>query len=205
MANEIHNYPISTALIGDLDYYDTDRWNGLAYESAKIQGVDLKNELKTFLAKDKGSLFDLTTQIAPAINTPTAMQLNSYDSFSTGVTVVNDSLGNPTEITVAKTGVYDLQFSAQIERGSGGSAKQISIWLRKMGVDIANSNTHLTVVANSGRLVAAWNFLVDLTAGQNVQLMYSVADISIELKYQTNDLLVPHPATPSVIVTMTEI
>lgn len=205
MANEIHNYPISTALIGDLDYYDTDRWNGTAYESAKIQGVNLKNEIKTFLAKDKGAFYDTVTQIAPAINTPVAMKLNTSEAFNTGVTVVNDGLSNPTEITVAKTGVYNLQFSAQIERGSGGSAKQISIWLRKMGVDIANSNTHLTVVSNSGRLVAAWNFLVDLTAGENVQIMYSVSDISIELKYQTNDLLVPHPATPSVIVTMTEI
>jgi hypothetical protein len=205
MANEIHNYPISTALIGDLDYYDTDRWNGLAYESAKIQGVDLKNEIKTFLAKDRAQFVDTTTQSVLAINTPTAMQFNTADALNLGVTVVNDPLFNPTLITVAKTGVYNLQFSAQIERGSGGSAKQISIWLSKMGADLPETNTHLTVVANSGKLVAAWNWLVDLTAGDHIQIMYSVSDSSIQLVYQSPDISVPHPATPSVILTMVEV
>lgn len=205
MANEIHNYPISTALIGDLDYYDTDRWNGLAYESAKIQGVDLKNEIKTFLAKDRGQFIDLTTQSVIAINTPTAMQFNTADALNSGVTVVYDGLGYPTQITVAKTAVYNLQFSAQIERGSGGSPAQISIWLSKMGADLPDTNTHLTVVSNSGKLVASWNFLVDLVAGEFVQLMYSVSDSSIQLLYSPNDISVPHPATPSTILTMVEI
>jgi len=205
MANEIHNYPISTALIGDLDYYDTDRWNGLAYESAKIQGVDLKNEIKTFLAKDRGQFYDSTTQSVVAINTPTAIKLNNSDALNLGVTVVNDPLFNPTLITVAKTGVYNLQFSAQIERGSGGAAKQVSIWLSKMGADLPETNTHLTVVANSGKLVGAWNWLVDLTAGDFVQIMYAVSDSSIQLVASANDIIVPHPATPSVIVTMVEV
>lgn len=205
MANEIHNYPISTALIGDLDYYDTDRWNGLAYESAKIQGVDLKNEIKTFLTKDRGQFYDVNNQSVVAINTPTAMRLNNSDALNLGVTVVPDIFATPNLITVAKTGVYNLQFSAQIERGSGGSPKQISIWLRKMGADLPETNTHLTVVANSGKLVGAWNWLVDLTAGEHVEIMYSVSDISIQLVAQANDIIVPHPATPSVIVTMIEV
>ena len=111
MANEIHNYPISTALIGDLDYYDTDRWNGLAYESAKIQGVDLKNEIKTFLAKDRGQFYDANNQSVLAINTPTAMRLNNSDALNLGITVVPDIFATPNLITVAKTGVYNLQFS----------------------------------------------------------------------------------------------
>jgi hypothetical protein len=205
MANEIHNYPISTALIGDLDYYDTDRWNGLAYESAKIQGVDLKNEIKTFLAKDRGQFYDSTNQSVLAINTPTAMKLNNSDALNLGVTVVADILGVPNLITVAKTGVYNLQFSAQIERSSGGSPKQISIWLRKMGADLPETNTHLTAVANNGKFVGAWNWLVDLTAGEHVEIMYAVSDSSIQLVAQANDIIVPHPATPSVIVTMIEV
>jgi hypothetical protein len=205
MANEIHNYPISTALIGDLDYYDTDRWNGSAYETAKIQGVDLKNEIKTFLAKDRGQFVDLTTQSVLAINTPTAMQFNTADALNTGVAVLNDAFLKPTIIKVGKSAVFNVQFSAQIERGSGGSARQISIWLSKNGADLPDTNTHLTVVANSGKLVAAWNWLVDLTAGEHVQIMYAVSDSSIQLVAQANDIIVPHPATPSVILTMVEI
>jgi hypothetical protein len=35
--------------------------------------------------------------------------------------------------------------------------------------------------------------------------MWSVEDIDIELLYEAENLLVPHPATPSVILTITEV
>jgi hypothetical protein len=42
MANEIHNYPLQIYALGDLDFMDVDFFNGVAYDSAKILGRDIK-------------------------------------------------------------------------------------------------------------------------------------------------------------------
>jgi hypothetical protein len=153
-----------------------------------------------------GSFYDTTIQIANGVDTVDAIQLNSTDSSATnGISIVNDTFGNPTEITVTKTSTYNIQFSAQLNRIGGGALRQTSIWLRKNGVDVPNTNTHISVQTNSNKVVAAWNFVISLNAGDNVQLMWSVQDIDIELLYEPQNLLVPHPATPSVILTITEV
>lgn len=47
MANEIHNYPLEIYTIGNNDYLDVDYWNGVGYDSSKIQGLNLRSSLKT--------------------------------------------------------------------------------------------------------------------------------------------------------------
>ena len=149
-----------------------------------------------------GSFYDTTTQTA-VINTPTPMKLNTTD-FVNGFSVQNDLLGNKTRITANRNGRYNLQFSAQIERLTGGSAKQIDIWIRINDIDVPSSNTAITLVSNSGKVVAAWNWFLSLNSTQYVQIMWAVND-SIDLLYVPADLTIPHPATPSVIATIVEV
>jgi hypothetical protein len=175
----------------------------------KLLGVDASGnvvETTSIAARNYGSFYDTTLQIASGVNTVDAMKLNSTDSSATnGISIVNDTFGNPTKITVTKTSTYNIQFSAQLNRIGGGALRQTSIWLRKNGVDVPNTNTHISVQTNSNKVVAAWNFVISLNAGDNVQLMWSVQDIDIELLYEPQNLLIPHPATPSVILTITEV
>jgi hypothetical protein len=168
--------------------------------------IVLESNISFSELKFYGSFYDTTTQIASGVGTVDAMQLNSTDSSATnGISIVNDTFGNPTEITVTKTSTYNIQFSAQLYRIGGGALRQSSIWLRKNGVDVSNTNTHISVQTNSNKVVAAWNFFISLNAGDNVQLMWSVEDIDIELLYEPQNLLIPHPATPSLILTITEV
>jgi hypothetical protein len=175
----------------------------------KLLGVDASGnvvETTSIAARNYGSFYDTSKQIASGVDTVDAIQLNSTDSSATnGISIVNDTFGNPTEITVTKTSTYNIQFSAQLNRIGGGALRQTSIWLRKNGVDVPNTNTHISVQTNSNKVVAAWNFVISLNAGDNVQLMWSVEDIDIELLYEPQNLLIPHPATPSVILTITEV
>jgi hypothetical protein len=53
--------------------------------------------------------------------------------------------------------------------------------------------------------VAAWNFVVDMNAGGDLELMYAVEDLNIKLQSRVENLGVPHPAIPSVILTMIEV
>lgn len=163
-------------------------------------------ETTSIAARNYGSFYDTTNQIASGNNQVDAMKLNSTDSSATnGISIVNDSFGNPTKITVTKTSIYNIQFSAQLSRTTGGTSRQISIWLRKNGLDMPSTNTHISVQANANKLVAAWNFFVSLNAGDNVQLMWSVQDVAIQILYEAENLSIPHPATPSLIATITEV
>lgn len=150
-----------------------------------------------------GSFFDTTDQTALVADTAYAMKLNNTD-LSAGVTVANNGLGDPTRITVDTTGVYDFQFSAQIQKTSGGSAEEIYIWIRKNNItDITNSTTVITLANNSHLMVAAWNWFVSLNAGDYIEIMWSATDTAIQLEY--TGAVAPAPAAPSVIVTVNQV
>ena len=144
-----------------------------------------------------GSFYDTTTQTV-ASGAVKAMELNTTD-ISGGITIVNNALGRPTRITVNSTGVYNLEFSAQLNRTTGGNTKQIDIWLRKNEIDIPWSNTGLAVQANANKLVAAWNFYVSLNAGQYVEIMWSQND---NIDILATGVGPSWPETPSIIATM---
>jgi len=128
------------------------------------------------------------------------MKLNTTD-VSMGVSVVSGSF-----IKVANTGTYNLQFSAQLEQTSN-NASEVSIWLRKDGTNVPNSNTELTIekIGGGGKLVAAWNYMIQLNANQYVQLMWCSTRSDTQLHYHSTQSVPDRPATPSVIATITQI
>ena len=121
---------------------------------------------------DYGSFYDTSTQLITGINVPNLMELNAT-AQANGISVQNNNLGKPTRITVTNSGVYNLQFSAQLYRSSGGTRENIVIWFRKNGQDIPYSATDVTLQANAQYLVAAWNFVLSLQAGQYVAVSYT--------------------------------
>jgi hypothetical protein len=144
-----------------------------------------------------GSFYDVTTQTAAAINTAYAMVLGNT-AESNGVTV-----GSPTSrVYVANDGVYNIQFSAQIDKTSG-STGNIYIWLDVDGTSVADSASTLAVQGTAARTIAAWNWVLSLDAGQYFRIMWSTDDTGIRLLYNT--AVSPSPAIPSVIVTVTQV
>ena len=143
-----------------------------------------------------GSFYDTTTQTAAAANTAYAMTFNTTD-LSAGVTI-----GSPTSrVSVDRPNVYNIQFSAQLDNTSGGD-HLIYIWLRVNGTDVANSASEMRLKGNNAELVAAWNFLYSLNAGDYFELMWSVTDTSVQIKAVA--AAAPVPAIPSVILTVTD-
>ena len=82
-----------------------------------------------------GSFYDTTDQTNSA-NTAKVVTINTTD-ISRGVSIVSGS-----RITVDRAGVYNIQFSAQFEN-SDVSDQDVSLWFKKNGVDIDQSNTFL--------------------------------------------------------------
>ena len=143
-----------------------------------------------------GSFYDTTTQTAAVINTAYAMTFNTTD-LSYGVYV-----GSPTSrIYVVGDGVYNFQFSTQLDKTSGGVGL-IYIWFRVNGVDVANSASQVRLQNNNSELLAAWNIILNMKSGDYFEIMWSVDDTGIILLAQA--AAAPVPAIPSVILTVTD-
>jgi hypothetical protein len=149
---------------------------------------------------DYGSFFDTTTQIFAA-NTDTPMKFNSVD-LSNGVSIVNDGLGNPTQITVTTDGVYNLQFSAQTHKIGGGGTATMYIFFSKNNIPIPDSNTSFTEANNNRYAVLSWNFFVNLLAGEFMQIIVHTTSNQFRLENLTPAGM---PAVPSIILTVNKI
>jgi outer membrane murein-binding lipoprotein Lpp len=141
-----------------------------------------------------GSFYDTTNQTAAVINTAYAVTFNTTD-LSEGV-----YRGSPTSrIFVDEPGVYNFQFSAQLDKTAGGIGI-FDFWIRVNGANIANSTGRVRIQGNNAELITAWNFLTRMKAGDYFELMWSVDDTSCQIT--AFPAAAPHPGIPSVILTV---
>ena len=152
-----------------------------------------------------GQWGSLETQSGSA-NTAYAMKLDMQYNGAEGVYVANDGSGFPTRLTVENTGLYNIQFSTQLHAITN-TAIDFSIWFAKDGTDLANSNTDYSIekVAGGGFAVAALNILEPISSGSYVELYWSTTNSDGQLQYKGVQSTPTRPATPSIIVTVTQI
>jgi G:T-mismatch repair DNA endonuclease (very short patch repair protein) len=125
------------------------------------------------------------------------MQLDTTE-HSVGVSVVAGS-----RITFAHAGVYNIQFSAQLESTSAGD-KTVNIWFKKNGSNVARSNTQINVAKQAGdKVVAAWNYVDNVNASDYIEIMWQATDTSMQLLAAAASGNIP--STPSVILTVTQV
>lgn len=167
-------------------------------------GANVKVTLDDVLAYDRayGAWSDSTDQTG-SISAGTAMTFNTQD-VSDGITLSGGS-----QFVVPSDGVYDLQFSAQF-KNIDNAQHDVNVWFRIDGVDVPNSNTQLTVPARKsagvfGFSVAAWNIMLDLNAGQYVQIMWLPTSLNVSMEHLPASVTPAYPSTPSVIATITQV
>ena len=104
-------------------------------------------------------------------------------------------------LTVSADGVYNFQFSCQLDKSSG-SAKSVYIWPRIDDVDVTNSATEVTLAGSNAATVAAWNFVYNLSANSYFELMWSAEDTDCIMP--ASAAVAPVPAIPAIIMTVTD-
>ena len=145
-----------------------------------------------------GTFYDTTTQTILS-GASASLQLNT-SVIQDGVIVASNS-----RITVSRTGIYNLQFSAQLSTPGGGSP-DVHIWLRKNGINIANSNTGVVMQNSNQKQVAAWNFVESLIAGDYLELVaYLNGGSSVLFLAEAAGPTNGGVGVPSMIVTMTQV
>jgi len=142
---------------------------------------------------------DDLSQPLGAVNVGQPTKFRTMD-FSNGVTVNSD-----TEITIANTGIYNLQFSFQFQN-IDSQEHDVTVWLRKNGSDVAGSAGFVAVISSHGGIpghcIPSWNYLLDAVGGDFYELMWSATSLDVTMEYYPAGS--PPPATASAIFTVTQ-
>lgn len=145
-----------------------------------------------------GSFYDTTSQVNASGTAVNNMTFNTT-AEAVGVAIVSGSL-----VQVANSGVYNVQFSAQIQK-TNASSEDIFIWLAKNNVNVPDSNTAVTIQGSNNRVVAAWNWVLTLDRNEHVNLRWHSTDTTMRLLYSGGANLPTRPAIPSVILTVNRV
>ena len=163
------------------------------YTTKKIKGYLIRDGV--FNGNVTGSFYDLLTQTTTA-NTPTPMRIRWTDLTNFC------SIADDTKITTNQTGVFNVQFSAQLYKTAPATNAHVDIWFALNGVDIQNSNTRITMVTQQHYMVASWNFVLAMSENDYIEIMWMPSVNTIQLLMEEEST---HPATPSVIATFNRI
>ena len=133
-------------------------------------------------------------------NTATLMTLNTTD-FSNEVTI------SSSKITVVNSGIYNLQFSVQLENNDNAS-QDVFIWLKQNGVDIVGSTGKVGMPARKGvgdpfHSIFGWNYFLSMAAGDYIEIYWSTTNAAVTIQFYAASGSPTKPSTQSVVATMT--
>ena len=150
-----------------------------------------------------GQFTSNTDQTAAAVDAAYALTYDVSD-FLDGITLSSGS-----RLTVPSDGIYNVAFSIQFKNDSN-TIEDIDIWLRKNGADIPNTNSRFSIPARKGagnpsHLIAVTPVMVQLAAGDYIQIMWHVTNTTVSIEQYPAVTAVPgvtpaHPATPAAFV-----
>jgi hypothetical protein len=146
-----------------------------------------------------GAFSDFTSQTTTA-NTATLMALNTTD-FSNTVTLVTGA-----KLTVANAGIYNLQFSAQLQN-LDNAPQDVFIWLKQNGTDIVGSTGKVGMPARKSagdpfHDIKGWNYFLSMNAGDYVQIYWSTTNAAVTIQTYAASGTPTKPSTASVVATL---
>lgn len=133
----------------------------------------------------------------------TAITFNTVD-IADGITLFELS-----KFEVPNTGIYDLQFSAQL-KNIDNVQHDVIIWVRINGEDVANTATKVTIPGRKsaevfGYGVAAWNLFLSMNSGDYVELIWLPTSLNVAIEALPVSVDPVYPANPSIILTMNQV
>jgi uncharacterized protein affecting Mg2+/Co2+ transport len=156
-----------------------------------------------YLQNIYGAFSSYTTQSTTA-NTATLMTLSQTD-FANGVYLSSNKIYAPT------TGIYNFQFSAQIENTSNAS-QDLFIWLRQgndggSSSDITGSTGIVGLPPRKSpgdpfHTITGWNYFVSMAKDDYIQIYWSVTDAAVTIPTYAASGSPTKPSTASVVATL---
>lgn len=148
-----------------------------------------------FIGCPNGLFFNTADQTFAAANTAYPIV---YDQTYLNNAVALQS-GSTSKIEVTVSGIYNFQYSGQLE-STNSSSKDFFLWIRRDGTDIGYSTRAYSISGSNAYKPVSFSFDIDLQAGQYIELMVSASDTSLNLGAATASS--PHPGIPSSVMTV---
>ena len=141
-----------------------------------------------------GSFSDTTTQPVSAADTPTAWSANTTE-LSNGIYIQNGS-----KITVSNDGIYEIGYSAQIEKTQGGGDAVVTIWAEINGNAVDRSSSTLTLPNQSAYQLPFVSYIFELYAGDTVEFYFSSTLPGTQITTLSGLTSPTRPVSPSLII-----
>ena len=150
-----------------------------------------------FMNNPHGAFQSTVDQTAALANTAYAMTLNTTD-YANGVSVASSS-----RITVADSGIWNLQWSGQFENPDSQD-HDVRVWLKINGSVVVGSTGFFAVPSKhgsvNGHALVGWNYFLSLNASDYVELWWETD--STQVSIQAYPAAGNYPSTASLIATM---
>jgi hypothetical protein len=143
-----------------------------------------------------GGFASTATQTLSGASTATAVTFNTIN-YAAGV-----SLSASSRINVTRAGAFVISATISLDKTTGGSTLAY-LWLRKNGVDVANSTSRWRLKGNDDEVLVPLLATLSLTHSDYVELMWAADDINVILNAHAATAFAP--ASPSALLSITQV
>lgn len=105
--------------------------------------------------------------------------------------------GSTSKIEVTVSGIYNFQYSGQL-LSTNASSKNVYLWIQRNDINIGYSTHAYTLSANNEYTEINWNFIIDLAAGEYLELEIATTDTTVKLDAEAATAL--HPGIASSVM-----
>lgn len=168
-----------------------------------LTGIVLGESGGRFIRFPYGAFSSNQSQTTTA-NTATLMTLNTTD-FANQVSI------SSSKITAVNAGIYNLQFSAQVQ-STDVAPQDVFIWLRQgndggSSADITGSTGKIGLPARKSpadpfHSIIGWNYFLEMQADDYVQIYWSTTSANVSIQYYAASGTPTKPSTQSVVATL---
>lgn len=128
--------------------------------------------------------------------------------FPLGTADINNiaTVGSTSRLIAGAAGIYNLQFSVQVENADNNNDHDAYVWLRKNGFDVTGSMGRTTVTKdNAGSLkIIAWNYIVSSDNTTDYwEIAYAVSDTDVSFPAFASTAF--GPSTACIITSLTPV
>ena len=191
---------ISLADLELAPYSDAATEAELAVTQSRVEALELAPRAPELTPISYGSFYSTQTQAATTAGTAASKAI-TYNNASEAYGIYRDPSDN-SKIKVSRPAIYNVQFSIQIDKTSGGTGL-FYIWPAINGTAVPDSASLIQIQGNDAEIFSAANFFLPLSNGDYFQLYFSVDSLDVQL--QTFAATGVVPAIPSVILTVMQV
>lgn len=151
-----------------------------------------------YLNTPYGSFSNRANQTAAAADTAYVVTLSTTD-IANGLTLASN------QVTVAQSGIYNMQFSIQLEN-TDTQEHDVDVWFRKNGSDLTYTASRYTVPPKHGGVnghnLAVANFFASLVGEDYVELVWATNSTTVQIEtYAVQTVPYNRPGVPSSVLT----